>query len=380
MKYVIYDILLNILIILLSPYFILKMITARKYRAGIPERFGFINREKAAKLRGGPPVVWFHAVSVGETKAALPLIRLFKESRPSARVIFSTVTSTGNRVAREDGAGLIDTLIYLPLDLSWTIKRVIRQLRPDAFIVVEKEFWPNIYRRLNAEGVPIIVVNGTVSERSFRRFSALGFFFRDMFGMISFFSARTGEDRERAIAIGVKKERAKTLGNIKFDLRPAPAGEDTLRSLKEALGIEAKDRIIAAGSTHRGEEEMILDVFTGLSSGMDGLKLILAPRHPERFGEVEALIKKTGLPYARRTSAQGGKAARIILLDTIGELMSVYAFSTIALVGGSLVPGIGGHNLLEPAFYGKPVVYGAHLTTYLDMAKLLEAAGVGVRV
>lgn len=368
------------IIVLLSPYFALKMITARKYREGIPERFGFISGEKLERLGGGAPALWFHAVSVGETKAALPLLRLFKERHPSARIIFSTVTSTGNRVAAEEGRGLIDALIYFPLDLSWVVKRTAKKLKPKALIVVEKEFWPNIYRRMNSEGVPIVVVNGTISERSFRRFSSLGFFFRDVFGMINCFCARTTEDMERAVGIGVKKERAMVCGNIKFDLRPASAGDDALKSIKDTLGIGPADRVIVAGSTHPGEEEIVLGAFKSLPPDMKDVKLLIAPRHPERFNEVETLIKKEGIPYIRRTSGQGSKGARVVLLDTIGELMAFYRIAAVAIVCGSFVDGIGGHNLLEPAFFSRPVIYGTHLTTYLNMAEMLENAGGGKRV
>lgn len=376
MIYLLYDITLHLSIIILLPYFVFKMFWVRKYREGIAQRFGFINGKKLGALAGGP-VVWVHAVSVGETKAALPVLKLLKERRPGVRVVFSTVTQTGNRTAEKEGAGLIDALIYFPLDLSWVVKRVVSRLRPKVCVIVEKEVWPNFLRHLKGRNVPVVVINGTISERSFRRFLSLRFFFRDVFGMISLFSARTAEDCERAIAVGVKEDRAVNTGNIKFDLKPPSVDPSYLGSLKRTIGIEDRDRTIVAGSTHAGEEEEIIRVFLGLLDEFKGLKLIIAPRHPERFQEVEAIIKKSGAAYVRRTS---GGVAPIVLLDTVGELMNVYSFATVAFVGGSLVDGIGGHNLLEPAYFGVPVVYGSRLTAYLGMAEMLEAAGGGIRV
>ncbi|MBI5826677.1 MAG: 3-deoxy-D-manno-octulosonic acid transferase [Deltaproteobacteria bacterium] len=376
MTYLLYDILLHLSIIILLPYFVFKMFWVRKYREGIAERFGFIKGEKLGAL-GGSPVVWVHAVSVGETKAALPVLKLLKERRPGVRIVFSTVTQTGNRTAEKEGAGLIDALIYFPLDLSWVVKRVVSRLKPKVCVIVEKEVWPNLLRRLKGLDVPVVVINGTISERSFRRFLAFKFFFREVFGMVSLFSARTAEDRERAAAVGVKEDRAVATGNIKFDLKPPSADPSYLDSLKSSIGIDLRDRTIVAGSTHAGEEEIIIRVFSSLVDEFKGLKLIIAPRHPERFQEVEAIIKKSGAPYARRSR---GGAAPIVLLDTVGELMNVYSFAAVAFVGGSLVDGIGGHNLLEPAYFGVPVVYGSRLSAYLGMAEMLEAAGGGIRV
>ncbi|MFQ5735639.1 MAG: 3-deoxy-D-manno-octulosonic acid transferase [Thermodesulfobacteriota bacterium] len=384
MAYTLYDILLHLFTAALVPYFLFKMVSASKYREGIPERFGFIRAGKLKGLKGGR-VVWVHAVSVGETKAVMPILRRLKKKRPEVKVVFSTVTKTGQATAAEDGRGLIDALIYFPLDLSWAVRRVVRAVGPAAFVVVEKEVWPNCIMTLRKRGVPVIVVNGTISDRSFRRFKKLGFFFRDVFGAVSFFGARTESDRRKAMGVGVRPECAVTTGNIKFDLTPPSTDPGRIEGLKKSLGLKDGSTVIVAGSTHAGEEEAVLKAFVDLRDAFSGLKLVIAPRHPERFSEVETLIRKTGLAYLRRTKVKdgggkGGGAPDVLLLDTVGELMMVYSFSTIAVVGGSIVPGIGGHNLLEPAYYGKPVVYGAHLTTYREMADMLEEAGGGVRV
>jgi 3-deoxy-D-manno-octulosonic-acid transferase len=390
MKYALYDILLHILLIVLSPYFVLKMITVRKYGPGLTERFGFISDEKIKRLSGGP-VIWTHAVSVGETKAVLPLLKSLKRKDPDVKILFSTVTKTGNRIAEKEGKGLIDSLIYFPLDISWVVRRVVNRTNPTAFIVVEKEVWPNLFNCLKRASVPIVVVNGTLSDRSFKRYLRFRFFFSPIFAMIDFYAARTDEDRSKAVMAGVREERAVTTGNIKFDLEPPGIDGAALKTLKAAIGAGSGDKVIVAGSTHPGEEDIMLSAFKALGAETKDLRLVIAPRHPERFDEVESLVKKSGLKYTRRSryggapnGGAGGTEAverpSVVLLDTIGELMTVYSLSTLAIVGGSFVENIGGHNLLEPAYFGKPVLYGPYLSTYLGMAEMLEAAGGGIRV
>ncbi len=381
MKYLIYNIVLHLLLLALTPYFLLRLVTQKKRRCGLGEKFGFIGSDKLSALESSS-VIWVHAVSVGETKAAIPLIQKLKSKQPELRILFSTITKTGNDVAGSDGKDLIDALIYFPLDLPSIIGRVIRQTKPKAFILIEKEFWPNTICSLHSSGIPIVVINGSISEKSAKRYKSLGFFFNGIFSKINTFCARTDEDRARAISSGVPKENAVTLGNIKFDLHPPAPDQSKLASLAEAASITRGTKVIVAGSTHRGEEEMLLEAFKSIH--IKGTCLIIAPRHPERFKEVEAIIEKSGLKYSRRTSklpaARKSNRVDVLLLDTIGELMSVYSIADVAIIGGSLVPGIGGHNLLEPAYFNKPVLYGPHLTTYLSMAKLLEKSGGGVKV
>ncbi|TAN64073.1 3-deoxy-D-manno-octulosonic acid transferase [bacterium] len=375
MKYRLYDIILHLSLIILLPYFIFKMFTARKYREGIAERFGFLAEDKAKRLANGP-VIWFHAVSVGETKAVMPLVRLFKKKHPKAKIAFSTVTMTGNRVAKEEGKGLIDALFYFPLDLSWVGNRAVKKLRPAAFIVVEKEVWPNMIRRLVKNKVPVIAVNGTISDRSFKRFKAFGFFFREIFAAFGFFCGRTKEDTDRAVKLGVESARAATTGNMKFDLALSEIKAPGLTDLKKALGVDGKTKLIVAGSTHDGEEEVMLSAFKALGLEFNDIRLVIAPRHPERFASVERIITRSGFSCSRRTSSSPDPA-KVVLLDTMGELMLAYSFADVAIVGGSFIDGIGGHNLLEPAVFEKPVVYGAYLSAYLGMAEMLNAAGGG---
>ncbi len=377
MKYALYDILLHLTLILTLPYFLFKAITTRKYREGLAERLGFIKDEKTTGLVA--PVVWFHAISVGETKAVLPVLKLFKKRNPGVKIVLSTVTQTGNRTAEADGKGLYDSLIYFPLDLSWTVESVINRIRPSAVVIVEKEVWPNFFRGLHKRGIPLVIINGAVSLKSFKRFTRFKFFFGEVFGMVSWFSARSKADLDRAVSAGVKPERAAYAGNIKFDMTPPAVEASKAALLENALGIKTGSTVIVAGSTHEGEEPIILGAFKRLKKDFPGLKLIIAPRHPERFAVVETIIKKTGLKYMRRSGA-GVDNADVVLLDTVGELIGVYSFAAIAIVGGSLVTGLQGHNLLEPALFAKPVVYGPYVESCQEMAELLEEAGGGVRV
>jgi len=379
-----YDIILHISLILLWPYFIFKMIFAGKYRKGMLERFGFIGEEKLRKLADSR-VVWFHAVSVGEVKAVLPLLKQFKEKHRSVKIVFSTVTSTGNAVALKEGSQWIDCLVYFPLDFYWVAARVIKKLNPNAFIVVEKEIWPNILRFFKKEGIPVVVVNGTISDRSFRRYRLFAFFFNRIFEGISYFLSQTQQDNVRATALGVEPAKASVAGNIKYDISHAEWPPLEREMFLRGLNIKNDEKIIVAGSTHAGEEEIILTVFEWLKHEFSELRLVLAPRHPERCKDVEKLVTEKGLIVIRRTAALSESFSaysvshEVILLDTIGELSSIYSIATVAFVGGTLV-NIGGHNLLEPALCRKPVLYGPYLKSYLEMAEMLEAAGGGIRV
>ncbi len=380
MKYFIYDILFHGFFVATLPYVLYKAVTTEKYREGIGERFGRIKKEKLARIKGAGPGVWIHAVSVGEVRAAMPLLKAIREERPEARILFSTTTKTGQAVARGEGGAYTDALVYLPLDFSWAVKNVIKNFRPNIFIVVEKEVWPNLFKTLDDNSVPIVVVNGTISERSFRRFLKFRFFFAHIFSKISFFCASTGTDLERALALGVQKERAMVTGNLKFDQKPV-GGCDITKGLEKAINLGSDEMLFVAGSTHSGEDEIILTAFSEALKECAGLRLAIAPRHPERFAEVEGLIKKSGLGYKKRSSkASSTKKARVFLLDSMGELLCLYGLAHMTFVGGSLVPGIGGHNLLEPAGLGKPVLFGPYVHTCRAMAELLVEAGGGVKV
>jgi 3-deoxy-D-manno-octulosonic-acid transferase len=382
--YILYDILLHLSLLLLIPYFLFKMLFVGKYRKGILERFGFIGKEKIKNISHAK-VAWLHAVSVGETKAAMPLLKGLKKKYPNLKIVFSCVTPTGNAVAAQEGLAWIDSLIYSPLDFDWVVKRVVKMLRPNVFIVMEKEIWPNVLKILTRNDVPVMVVNGSISDRSFRRYTMFGFFFRRIFKNVSYFLCQTKKDSDKAIALGIESSQVMVIGNIKFDIEPPQWNPLERDVLLQRLSITAHDRTFVAGSTHEGEEEIVLGIFERLKPEFSNLKLILAPRHPERFDIVEKLIRERGFSIIKRSqesevrSQEKDIKSEVILVDSMGELCNFYSIATVAFVGGTLVD-IGGHNLLEPAFYKKPVIYGHYLQSYAEMADMLETAGGGIRI
>jgi 3-deoxy-D-manno-octulosonic-acid transferase len=382
LRYFVYDVCVHAFLVLLLPYFVYRMLISGKYRRGLKERFGFISAEKlrALSAKGAKRrVVWFHAVSVGETRAAMPLVKLYKEKHPGVKVVFSTVTPTGQdeaaRAALAGGPDLIAALVYFPLDLGWVVERVLGLVKPDALVIVEKEYWPNVITRSRLRGVPVAIVNGTMSERSFTNYRRARFIFDEVFGSLSLFSARTDRDREKALALGVAPERAVTAGNLKFDAGSANAA---VKAIGKEIGIDPSDAVIVAGSTHAGEEEAILDAYARLRSEFKNLKIVIAPRHPERFNDVAELLKKKGVAFSRRSAGKALKSDAV-LLDTMGELRAAYASASVAFVGGTLAP-IGGHNLFEPAAFSKPVVFGPHVESCAEMARLITASHAGIMV
>jgi 3-deoxy-D-manno-octulosonic-acid transferase len=375
MKYTIYDIVLHICLLICAPYYLLRIIFSGKYRHGLLERFSLYGTKGPVLAEKNRETVWFHAVSVGETRAVMPLLRRFKERHPNTRIVFSTVTQTGQELAGKEGHGLIDSLIYMPLDLGWVVRRAVKIIRPALFVIVEKEYWPNIINHMTSSRTPIVVVNATISERSYNRYKLFSFFFSDLFKKLSLFLAKREEDADRIVSLGMESSKASVVGNIKFDMEDIDAAAQ-IEGLRDALAITMDDTVIVAGSTHAGEELMIIESYKRIKKDYPEVKLLIAPRHPNRFDEVEGIIKEVGFEAKRRSLCEGKKDG-VILLDTVGELFMAYAISSVSFVGGSLVPGIGGHNLLEPAFHSSPVLYGPNIETCADMATLLEASGGG---
>jgi 3-deoxy-D-manno-octulosonic-acid transferase len=282
-------------------------------------------------------------------------------------------------VAESEGAGLIDALIYLPLDFPWIVGPVMKKVDPLLFVIVEKEYWPNILRSATKRSVPVMVVNGTISEHSFKGYRRALWFFTGIFGSLSYFCARTQVDAEHATTLGARSDKVEVLGNLKFDMAK-PSSTISTEELAKALEIDSNDLVIVAGSTHPGEEEFFIDIFGELKDELPNLKMILAPRHPERFAQVAKMVEASGLKLSLRSRATSVSIdSEVIVLDTLGELFTAYSLSSVAFVGGSLVD-IGGHNLFEPAFFSKPVLFGPHIYTCIDMAEAILAEEAGVKV
>lgn len=367
--YIIYNILLILATIILSPVILFKLATAPKYRGGISQKFGRLRKGVLKVIRGSRPI-WVHAVSVGEVMAAHPLIRELKKKYPRRKLILSTVTVTGNYTARQR-VPEADAVFYFPFDYPFIVRRVIRRINPVAVLVAETELWPNFFRQLRKAGIPSAVINGRISPHSYKNYMKFRRFFRQVFSSVDLFCMQSEADAGRIREIGAAPEKVIVTGNLKFDQK--------MPALQQApLSIAAGRPVITAGSTHRGEETALLDIHGRLKEKFPGLLLIIAPRHPERFDEVEGIINKAGYECQRRTTLKGA-VKEVLLLDTIGELRSFYAVCDIAFVGGSLVK-VGGHNLLEPASMKKPVIFSRYMFNFKEISEALITAGGGIMV
>lgn len=368
--YILYNVLLVIVTVMLSPYILFKVVTVKKYRGGITQKLGRIRKGVLRVLRNAERPIWVHAVSVGEVMAAHPLIRDLRKRYPRKRIILSTVTVTGNFTARQR-VPEADAVFFFPFDYPCIVRHVIKRINPALVIVAETELWPNFFRELRRAGVPSAIVNGRVSPHSYRNYLRFGWFFRTVFKNIDLFCMQSEADAERIRNIGADPGRVLVTGNLKFDQK-IPVVKTF------PLAVPKGGKVIVAGSTHQGEESIILELFRRLREKFPRLLLIIAPRHPERFGEVEGIINAAGFDCQRRSALRGG-VKDVLLLDSIGELWSFYALCDIAFVGGSLVK-VGGHNLLEPAAMKKPVIFSRYMFNFKEISEALISAGGGIMV
>lgn len=363
--YALYSVMLTLALLAYSPVFLLHRLGRAGYGRAFRQRLGRIEPGLPAE-----PRCWVHAVSVGEAATAVPLVDGIRRRWPELSVVVTTVTPTGARIVAEQ-LGQAATHRYFPLDLPGPVRRAIEAVRPRFFVGMETELWPNFLRALAARGIPSIIANGRISDRSFRRYRRIRWLMARILARVSLFAMQSEEDARRIIALGAPADRVVVTGNLKTDLLPQP--KDT--PWPALLGLAATDLLWIAGSTHRGEEALILDVFVRLRSSFPALALLIAPRHPERAEEVERLVVERGGRAIRRTALPDAAVrGAVVILDTVGELADLYRLATVVFVGGSLVPS-GGHNMLEPALRRKPVVYGPHTGNFRDSAELLEGAG-----
>ena len=367
--YILYNIILVLLTVLLSPIILFKLITVPKYRGGISQKLGRVRKKVKRVIQGTRPI-WVHAVSVGEVMAAHPLIRELKKKYPSRKLILSTVTVTGNYTARQR-VPEADAVFFFPFDYPWIVRSVIRRINPVIVLVAETELWPNFFRELTRAGIPSAVINGRISGSSYKNYLKFKSFFSKVFSQVTLFCMQSGEDAARVKDIGALADRVMVTGNLKFEQKIP-----SMRSLPVSLRADSK--VITAGSTHRGEEAALLEVFRRLREKFPELVLIIAPRHPERFDEVEGLVNRAGYDCQRRTRMTSA-IKDVLLLDTIGELRSFYGICDIAFVGGSLVK-VGGHNLLEPAVMKKPVIFSRYMFNFKEISEALISAGGGILV
>jgi 3-deoxy-D-manno-octulosonic-acid transferase len=357
-----------------APWWLWRMATTKKYREGLTERLGRVRPGLSGNAR---PLIWLHAVSVGEVLAVSRLIGELDRAFPHHRLVISTTTRTGQAVACERfGANRV---FYCPLDLPWAVRAYLKALQPSLLILAETEFWPNLLNGCFRRAIPVAVVNTRISDRSWPRYQMLKRLWRPLLGQLSVVLAQSETDAERLQALGCRPERVRVAGNLKFDIR-ATQETDLTRRLK-GTGL----RFLVAGSTLDGEEAALLDAWPHLLRIDPEIAMVLAPRHPERFDAVAALLERFGVPWIRRSDWQPHRAGtsapapppsirpgQILLLDSIGELASLYSLAAVAFVGGSLIPA-GGHNPLEPAQFGVPIVMGPNYANFRSITEELRA-------
>ena len=340
----------------------------RSYWQGLSERFGWGRRLSSA------PAIWLHAVSLGEMSAAAPLVRALRSRYPESPLVLTSATPTGRARARSLFGDGVDVR-FLPYDTPGAVARFLDRVRPRLAVLMETELWPNLFEQCERRGVPLVLASARLSAKSVSRYRRLGSLFRGIFSASSLIAAQTALDAERFIAIGAESARIRVMGNIKFDVELSAGVIDRGRELRASFGNARPTWI--AGSTHAGEEEQVLAAHEELRGST---LLILVPRHPDRFRAVADLLSSRGVRFTRRSSGMPPDAAtQVVLVDSVGELAALYAAADVAFVGGSLVP-IGGHNLLEPAALGVPVLTGPHHSNSQDVARLLLRQGAALQV
>ena len=366
-----YSILLTLGILVLLPVFVADALRHGKYVAGVGERAGGVAPLDAA----GRPVLWLHCVSVGETQAARPLVAALRERFPAHALVVSTTTQTGQRVAREVFAAEAARVFYFPFDWAWSVRRALGAINPAAVLLLETELWPRFLRECRARGVPVALVNGRISERSYGRYKKLGRLIAPVVNALSLAVMQTEADAARIRSLGLAPGRVKISGSIKFDADATDDSDAVTSELRARFGLGGGRPLVVAASTHAPEESIVIEAFKRLRTGAGGgnehaPRLLIAPRHPERFGEVASLIDASGLRWARRSDAPSTAdgSCDVILLDTIGELRAAYPLAEIVFVGGSIAPA-GGHNVIEPAAAARCVVTGAHTFNFTDIVR-----------
>lgn len=355
-----------------APAWVPYVLAARRRRVNFLDRLGV--RAPQIPLRTGRPRVWIHAVSVGEALSVAALARRLKRRDASLELLLSTVTVTGQEAAGKILGDSIDGRFYFPFDLPAVCRRFLDRVRPDVVAVVETEIWPNFLAECARRGIPAVLLNGRISDRSFARYMRLRFLFRGVLRCLSAVAAQTEEDARRFLAIGADPRAVAAVGNIKFDVA-APQGATSELGAWLAERKRRGDVWFVAGSTHEGEEDAVLSALAAARRADPRVRLLLAPRHPERFDAVEDLCVRGGWRVRRKSRpAEGTEDAPVVLLDTVGELLAAYGAADVAFVGGSLVPR-GGHNILEPALYGVPTVVGPHTGNFHEIVSLFAEAG-----
>jgi len=371
--HILYNILATVLVILAAPVFIVRMLREKGFAERLRQSFGFLPEDTLRRVEG-KNCIWLHAASVGEIVATSPIVKEIKKELPDSPILISVVTETGYAMAQRI-IPEADAVIFFPLDLPWLCRRVVGRVRPRVFLPVETELWPNFLRAARRFDIPVMMVNGRISDRSVKNYHHLGSILRDMLGTVVKFCMQSTIDAQYIIRLGADPRRVVVTGNTKYDQTYTDVTDAEKQELYAQLCIEGQGPVIVAGSTHKGEEEFLLDAFAKVRGQYPTGRLIIAPRDINRASEVTDLIEKSGFKAGRRTilKTEGGQPD-VVILDTIGELGKIYSLGEIIYVGGSLVKH-GGHNILEPAAHGKPILVGPHMFNFKDIYALIGGRG-----
>ncbi len=379
--YVLYSLLILILGVVVSPYLAYQAIRYKKYIGSLGQRMGYL---PVSFNLDGEESIWIHAVSVGETMTVRALIADLRRRYPNLRIFLSTTTMAGQQVARRNVHD-VDAVFYLPLDLPFIVRRTLRLVKPRLFVMMETEIWPNLLRQCKRMGVATVLVNGRISSRSYPRYKIAKPFFKNVLADVDRFCMQTEEAARRVIDIGADPAKVVVTGSLKFDSLDVPGvltldGRGQNRVLRYFRMTSGRP-VVVAGSTMREEEQIVLQAFRRIKASTANPLLVLAPRHPERFAEVAQLARDQAFVTAKRSDLQidAEPRADVVVLDTIGELAQVYQIATAVFVGGSLVD-TGGHNVLEPAVFGKPIVFGPYMHNFKEIAAAFVAQDAAIQV
>ena len=376
--YLLYSIVTLVVFVAASPYFLYQALRHNKYVGSLGQRLGYL---PVSFNLDGDESIWVHAVSVGEVLSARPLISELRARYPRLRVFLSTTTLTGQQLARRSVSD-VDAVFYFPFDWTFTARRTLNVVKPRLFVMIETEIWPNLLRECRRRHIKTVMVNGRISYRSYPRYRMIRPFMKRVLADIDRFCVQGEETARRLVELGADPARVTVTGSLKFDsvdASPTPGrGRDrVLRFFR----ISPNRPVIIAGSTLRGEEEPVIRAFNRVRTTGTNALLIIAARHPERFDEVERICRHEGLSTVRRSELpiDAEPRADAVVLDTIGELAQLYQVATVVFIGGSLVPA-GGHNILEPALYGKPIVFGPHMQNFDEIAETFVTNGAAIQV
>ncbi|OGC86813.1 MAG: hypothetical protein A2142_04685 [candidate division Zixibacteria bacterium RBG_16_48_11] len=373
--YTIYNLVFSLFFFLTFPYFFLRGILGKH---GVKQRLGFLPNELRRAVHSKDPI-WIHASSVGEVKLIPILIESLRQKDPKLDFLITTTTKTGQQEAKKLLGKKALFIFYQPVDLARVTSKVMSLIRPRSLLLVETEFWPNLIRSARREGAIVGLVNGRISSKSFARYSVIRPLARQVLSQLDFFAVQTEKDLARLNQLGAQINKMKIVGSLKFDQKFLVTGYPR-KIEKQSLGITGQRKVMVAGSTRPGEEEIVLSVFRSLQR-QNHLCLILAPRHLDRIAEIELLLQQREFNYLKRSQLKerSGISFEVLLLDSMGELSEIYSVADVAFVGGSLVP-LGGHNPLEPAVFGIPVLFGPYMEHSQAAAELLLESGLGFKV